>query len=207
MYKYLYANLQSVLLKSFLVFVICAFIFQISFIFLYFTGNTNTINQLSSWYLHTFDGRFQGTSITQEKSIYINPVSNSVKIGPMTGNKNLAFGVKNIIEEIVQDKGYDLTTKENANLSINTDIVYMDQKKISTNVSIFHKDENKVVIRMEGKLLDKKGKVIKKELVTDESSEISTSTLLISESGEFNSTVMRNAVKKTCNQLISKLIE
>ena len=97
MYKYLYANLQSAVLKSFLVFVIAALLFQISFVFLDLTGNTNAINQLSSWYLHTFDGRFQGTSITQEKSIYINPVSNSVKIGTMTGNKNLDFGVKNII--------------------------------------------------------------------------------------------------------------
>ena len=39
---------------------------------------------------------------------------------------------------------------------------------------------------MLGKLINKSGKVVKKELVTDESSEISTSTLLISENGEFN---------------------
>jgi hypothetical protein len=208
MYKYLYANLQNVLIKSIFAFVIAALLFQITFVFLDLTGNTNTLDKISSWYFQKFDGRFQQIpATTQQQSVFINPVVNSVKIGPMTGNKNLAFGVKNIIEEIVQDKGYDLTTKENADLSINTDIVYMDQKQISTNVSIFHKDENKVVIRMEGKLLDKKGKVIKKELVTDESSEISTSTLLISESGEFNSTVMRNAVKKTCTLLISKLLE
>jgi hypothetical protein len=74
-------------------------------------------------------------------------------------------------------------------------------------VSIFHKDENAVIIRMEGVLLDNKGKIIKRQTVTDESSEISTSTLLISESGQFNSTVMRNAVKKTCVALITKLLD
>jgi hypothetical protein len=82
----------------------------------------------------------------------------------------------------------------------------MDQQKTATNISIFHKDENAVVIRMLGKLIDKSGKVVKKELVTDESSEISTSTLLISENGEFNSTVMRNALKKTCVQVVNKLL-
>ena len=127
-------------------------------------------------------------------------------MGPMTGNLNLTFGVKNIIQEVLQDKGYALVSKENADLFIDVEIVYMDQQKTASNVAIFHKDENAVIIRMLGKLIDKQGKVVKKELVTDESSEISTSTLLISESGEFNSTVMRNAIKKTCVQVVSKLL-
>ena len=141
-----------------------------------------------------------------KSKISVNTVRNSVKMGPMTGNLNLTFGVKNIIQEVLQDKGYALVSKENADLFIDVEIVYMDQQKTATNVSIFHKDENAVVIRMLGKLIDKSGKVVKKELVNDESSEISTSTLLISENGEFNSTVMRNAIKKTCVQVVSKLL-
>ena len=140
-----------------------------------------------------------------KSKISVNTVRNSVKMGPMTGNLNLTFGVKNIIQEVLQDKGYALVSKENADLFIDVEIVYMDQQKTASNVAIFHKDENAVIIRMLGKLIDKQGKVVKKELVTDESSEISTSTLLISESGEFNSTVMRNAIKKTCVQVVSKL--
>lgn len=143
----------------------------------------------------------------EEKSkVSVNTVKNSVRMGPMTGNLNLTMGVKNIIQEVLQDKGYSLVNKEDADLFVDVEIVYMDQQKTATNVSIFHKDENAVVIRMLGKLIDKSGKVVKKELVTDESSEISTSTLLISENGEFNSTVMRNALKKTCVQVVNKLL-
>ena len=136
----------------------------------------------------------------------VNTVRNSVRMGPMTGNLNLTMGVKNIIQEVLQDKGYLLVNKEDADLFVDVEIVYMDQQKTATNISIFHKDENTVVIRMLGKLINKSGKVVKKELVTDESSEISTSTLLISENGEFNSTVMRNALKKTCVQVVNKLL-
>jgi len=138
--------------------------------------------------------------------VSVNTVKNSVRMGPMTGNANLTMGVKNIIQEVLQDKGYSLVNKEEADLFVEVEIVYMDQQKTATNVSIFHKDENTVVIRMLGKLINKSGKVVKKELVTDESSEISTSTLLISENGEFNSTVMRNALKKTCVQVVNKLL-
>ena len=141
-----------------------------------------------------------------KSKVSVNTVRNSVRMGPMTGNQNLTFGVKNIIQEVLQDKGYSLVNKEEADLFVDVEIVYMDQQKTATNVSIFHKDENTVVIRMLGKLINKQGKVVKKELVTDESSEISASTLLISENGEFNSTVMRNALKKTCVQVVNKLL-
>ena len=141
-----------------------------------------------------------------KSKVSVNTVKNSVRMGPMTGNLNLTMGVKNIIQEVLQDKGYLLVNKEDADLFVDVEIVYMDQQKTATNISIFHKDENTVVIRMLGKLINKSGKVVKKELVTDESSEISTSTLLISENGEFNSTVMRNALKKTCVQVVNKLL-
>jgi hypothetical protein len=140
-----------------------------------------------------------------QQKVYVNTVKNSVKIGPLTGNQNLSFGVKNVLQEVLQDKGYQLSTKDEAELFLDVEIVYMDRQTTATNVSIFHKDENAVIIRILGKVINKDGKVVKKELVTDESSEISTSTLLISESGQFNSTVMRNAIKKTCVLVVSKL--
>lgn len=209
MYKYLQIRIQEFFLKAALAFVILALAVQVSFVALDLTGFESVAKSMNSWFMHNFDGSFsKSNSVTfQYKTVYVNTVANSVKIGPMTGNKNLAFGVKNIIEEVAQDKGYNLTNKEGAQFVINTNIVYMDQKQTNTNVSIFHKDENSVIIRMEGVLLDNKGKIIKRQTVTDESSEISTSTLLISESGQFNSTVMRNAVKKTCVALISKLLD
>ena len=42
--------------------------------------------------------------IAQPISVYVGSVTNKVKIGPLTGNKNLAFGIKNIAEEVIQDK-------------------------------------------------------------------------------------------------------
>ena len=216
MYKYLRISPIELLSKAVLVFVSLALAVQISFVALDMTGFNSVAKSINTWFIHSFDGSFNKPSDSiyrssfvpvQYKTVYVNTVVNSVKIGPMTGNKNLAFGVKNIIEEVAQDKGYNLANKEDAQFVINTNIVYMDQKQTNTNVSIFHKDENAVIIRMEGVLLDNKGKVIKRQTVTDESSEISTSTLLVSESGQFNSTVMRNAVKKTCVALISKLLD
>ena len=209
MYKYLHLRIQELFLKAITAFVVLAVAIQISFVALDLTGFESVAKSINTWFVHNFDGSFSKSSSipVQYKTVYVNTVVNSVKIGPMTGNKNLAFGVKNIIEEVAQDKGYSLANKEDAEFVINTNIVYMDQKQTNTNVSIFHKDENAVIIRMEGVLLDNKGKVIKRQTVTDESSEISTSTLLVSESGQFNSTVMRNAVKKTCVALISKLLD
>ena len=216
MYKYLRINLQEIAAKAVLAFVLVGLSIQIGFVVLDLSGYEKTAKAVNTWFVHMFDGSFKKPSDSvyrssfipvQYKTVYVNTVVNSVKIGPMTGNKNLAFGVKNIIEEVAQDKGYSLANKEDAQFLINTNIVYMDQKQTSTNVSIFHKDENAVIIRMEGVLLDNKGKIIKRQTVTDESSEISTSTLLISESGQFNSTVMRNAVKKTCVLLITKLLD
>lgn len=209
MYKYLRINVQEIVAKAVLAFVFLALLVQISFVVLDFSGFESAAKSINTWFIHKFDNSFSksATIPVQYKTVYVNTVANSVKIGPMTGNKNLAFGVKNIIEEVAQDKGYNLANREDAQFLISTNIVYMDQKQTNTNVSIFHKDENAVIIRMEGVLLDNKGKMIKRQTVTDESSEISTSTLLISESGQFNSTVMRNAVKKTCVTLINKLLD
>ena len=209
MYKYLRINVQEIVAKAILAFVFLALLVQISFVVLDFSGFESVAKSINTWFIHKFDNSFSksATAPFQYKTVYVNTVANSVKIGPMTGNKNLAFGVKNIIEEVAQDKGYNLANREDAQFLISTNIVYMDQKQTNTNVSIFHKDENAVIIRMEGVLLDNKGKMIKRQTVTDESSEISTSTLLISESGQFNSTVMRNAVKKTCVTLINKLLD
>ena len=39
-----------------------------------------------------------------KSKVSVNTVRNSVRMGPMTGNQNLTFGVKNIIQEVLQDK-------------------------------------------------------------------------------------------------------
>jgi hypothetical protein len=137
--------------------------------------------------------------------IYIESVNNKIKIGPLTGNPNLAFGVKNILEEAAQDKGYDIVIKDSAQLLITVDIIFFDKQQTNSNIGIFHKDENDVVISMKGTVKNQSGKILKEIIVTDKSSEISTSTALVSESGQFSSAIERNAVKKTCVTLSQKL--
>lgn len=132
-------------------------------------------------------------------------VVNNIKVGTLTGNKNLAFGVKNILQEALQDKGFSLVDRFDADYVVDVEISFFDVEQTKQGVSVFHQDKNEVVIRMRGTLSDGFGKVLKTITTEDKSSEISTSTLLINEGGQFNSAVQRNAVKKACVSVVTKL--
>lgn len=139
-----------------------------------------------------------------DDGIFVSSVTNKVLMGALVGNKNLAFGVKNILEEfIVEEK--DLTLNPYANKTIEVEILYLDVLKTQSNLSVFHKNSDAVVIRMRGKLL-KDGKVIKTAIVEESAEEVSTSTLVIDEGGKFNQTNLSTAIKKSCNSLINKLL-
>jgi len=49
-----------------------------------------------------------GNSQVAPTKLYISSVNNLIKVGPLTNNTNLAFGVKNVLEEATQDKGYSI---------------------------------------------------------------------------------------------------
>ena len=139
-----------------------------------------------------------------DDGIFVSSVTNKVVMGSLAGNRNLEFGVKNILEEfMVEDK--DLTLNPYANRTIEVEILYLDVLKTQSNLSVFHKNTDAVVIRMRGKLLDK-GKVIKTVVVEESAEEVSMSTLLIDEGGKFNQTNLSTALKKSCNTLVNKLL-
>ena len=146
-----------------------------------------------------------GISVQAQTKASLGTVVNNIKTGPLTGNKNLAFGVKNVIQEALQDKGFSLVDRFDADYVVDVEISFFDVEQTKQGVSVFHEDKNEVVIRMRGILSDGFGKVLKTITTEDRSSEISTSTLLINEGGQFNSTVQRNAVKKACVSVVSKL--
>ena len=146
-----------------------------------------------------------GTSIQAQTKASLGTVVNNIKTGPLTGNKNLAFGVKNVVQEALQDKGFSLVDRFDADYVIDVEISFFDVEQTKQGVSVFHEDKNEVVIRMRGTLSDGFGKVLKTTTTEDRSSEISTSTLLINEGGQFNSAVQRNAVKKACVSVVTKL--
>ena len=143
------------------------------------------------------------TPSTVDKRIMVEKVSNNVQIGPLAGNRNLEFGVKNIVEEYLLEKEYELTPT--ARTKVRVEIIYLDVLTTKKNISVFHSNDEAVVIRLQGRLVTD-GKVGEPIVVEESSSEISMSTLLIDQGGKFNQTSLSNALKKASGTLISKLI-
>jgi hypothetical protein len=135
--------------------------------------------------------------------VAIGNVTNKVKIGALAGNRKLEFGIKNVIEEILQDKNYNIDQASGTKLDV--DIVYLDVLKTESSFSVIHSNKESVVIRLYG-TLTKDGKVIKKALVEESADETSMSTLLIDEGGKFNQQNLSTALKKACNSLVNKLL-
>jgi len=195
------------IVKSLLVFVVAALIFQLSMVLVHFWGpegmEQNIVNQID-WKI---DGTFKNSPgniwYNAEDHLWVESVENQVKIGKLAGNRNLAFGVKNILEEYAQEKGYDLSKDAPYHLKVN--IVYLDVLSTKTNISVFHKGEDEVVVRLQG-ILYKDGKKEKEVVVEESSSEISMSTLIVDEGGKFNQTSLSNALKKASDKLITKLL-
>jgi hypothetical protein len=129
-------------------------------------------------------------------------VTNSIKLGDLAGNRKIEFGVANIISEIVQDKGYSLNPSSK-NI-IFAELIYMDVLKTQSNLSIFHKDNTDIVIRIKG-YVSKDGNKSKAILAEGSASEVSTSTLLVGTDGKFNQQNLSTALKKTCYELLEKL--
>jgi hypothetical protein len=142
------------------------------------------------------------TANAQSNSVQIS-VQNSIKVGDLAGNRKLEFGVKNIIEELIQDKGYAISS--DAKNLIFAELIYMDVLKTKSNLSVFHKDNNEVVIRIRGYIV-KDGKKSKEIVSEGSATEVSTSTLIISTEGKFNQQNLSTAIKKTCYELVEKLI-
>ena len=140
----------------------------------------------------------------QPNDILVEKVTNNVQIGPVAGNRNLEFGVKNILEECLLEKEYTLNPTSSNKLHV--EIIFLDVVTTKKNISVFHKNAETVVIRLRGVIVTngKKGKPV---VVEESSSEISMSTLLIDSGGKFNQTSLSNALKKSCEQLILKLTE
>ncbi len=200
-------KLLSIFIILTFVWVLVALSFQLSFIYLNFSGKTETIGKITSFFNHTFDGTFKNSPenimYNAEDHIWVESVTNMVKIGKLAGNRNLEFGVKNILEEYLQEAGYDLASDAEYKLKVN--IVYLDVLTTKTNISVFHKGEEEVVVRLQG-ILYKQGKKVKEVVVEESSSEISMSTLIVDEGGKFNQTSLSNALKKGCEKVVIKLM-
>jgi hypothetical protein len=195
------------ILAPFLAFIGLAFLFQVFFVILQFSGNENLATEIANEISWRVDGTFKNNPeniwYNADEHIWVESVENKVKIGKLAGNRNLEFGVKNVLEEYLQDKNYDLSPDATQKLKV--EIVYLDVLTTKTNISVFHKGEEEVVIRMKG-ILYKDGKKEKEVVVEESSSEISMSTLIVDQGGKFNQTSLSNALKKAADKLVTKLL-
>ena len=209
--KSLTVNIGDKLFRIFLslvgVWIAFALCFQLFFVYLEFSGKDELQRNVVNWISWRIDGTFKNSPeniwYNAEDHIWVESVTNEVKIGKLAGNRNLAFGVKNVLEELLQEKGYDLS--ESSPYKIKVQIVYLDVLTTKKNISVFHSGEEKVVIRLKG-TLTKDGKKEKELVVEESSSEVSMSTLIVDEGGSFNQTSLSNALKKASEKLINNLM-
>ena len=199
-------KLFTVFLSLVGVWIAFALCFQLFFVYLELSGKDELQTNVVNWIEWRIDGTFKNSPeniwYNAEDHIWVESVTNEVKIGKLAGNRNLAFGVKNILEEFLQEKGYDLS--ESSPYKLKVQIVYLDVLTTKKNVSVFHSGEEKVVIRLKG-TLTKDGKKEKELVVEESSSEVSMSTLIVDEGGSFNQTSLSNALKKASEKLINNL--
>ena len=198
---------------NFLLFIVSSIIAiglctQLYFVYLNVSGNNETAKNLSTKFDEKFNGYYKNTSgnifYTEDINIWVDGVTNQVKIGKLAGNRNLEFGVKNILEEYLQEGGYSIS--ETAPYRLKVEIIYLDVLTTKKNISVFHSNEEEVVIRLRG-MLYKDGKKIKDVIIEESSSEVSMSTLIVDGGGKFNQTSLSNALKKGSGKLITKLFQ
>ena len=187
--------------------VITAVLFGIFMTTLEFSGKTEMTRDISNWISWRIDGTFKNSPeniwYNANDHIWVESVENKVKIGKLAGNRKLEFGVKNILEEYLQERGLDLS--QDATQRLKVEIIFLDVLTTKSNISVFHRGEQEVVIRLKG-ILYKDGKKEKEVIVEESSSEISMSTLIVDEGGKFNQTSLSNALKKASDKLITKLL-
>jgi hypothetical protein len=205
-------NLNEIILKGLLgvglVWVVFALGFTLYTLGVHFFGTYAQEQQMANEIAWKIDGTFKNSPgniwYNADDQIWVTGVTNEVKIGKLAGNRKLEFGVKTILEEYLQEKGYNLSPTAPNKLAVQ--IIYLDVLTTKKNISIFHSGEEQVVIRLRG-VLKSEGKKDKVVIVEESSSEISMSTLIIGEGGGFNQTSLSNALKKGCDKLITKLSE
>lgn len=138
------------------------------------------------------------------QDITVLPVENKIVMGKFAGSRNVAFGVKNIIEENLQENNYNVT--EDSPTQIKVEILYMDVVKTQTNLSVFHRNSDAVVIRMRGQIIQD-DKVKKTAIVEESAEEVFLGTVIIDEGGKFNNENLSSALKKCSTTLIDKLLK
>ena len=142
-----------------------------------------------------------GFSVVAQE-VQIGTVENKIQLGELAGNRDLAFGVKNVLEEVVQDAGYDLNP--NSNIVINVELLFFDVQKNNLQLAVYSKNTDVYTIIARGTVVTN-GKKNKPVVVKGQAKSISTATLVIDQGGKFSQSNVSTAIKKLCEDLIKKL--
>jgi len=138
----------------------------------------------------------------QSQDIKIGEIRNKIMVGDLVGNRSITFGIKNVLEEAVQDQGVYLNP--NSKNVLELELLFFDVQKNSTQIAVFGKnvDIYQIVVRGIYTKGDKKPKV---KVAKGTAKSISTSTLVIDQGGKFSQANVSTAIKKVCVNLIEQL--
>ena len=153
--------------------------------------------------LYLFFALFLSMNLYGQETVRIEGVENKIILGPLANNRDLAFGVKNILEETIQDKGWDLD--EASPRSIKVEIIYFDVLRNNVQLGAFGKNLSLTVVIAKAYLIEN-GKIIKTTEAKGQAKDISTATLIIDQGGKFSQAGVSTALKKVCEQLIDNLL-
>ena len=135
--------------------------------------------------------------VISAQDIKINDIKNSIQTGPLVGNRNVGFGLKNILEEVVQDQDYNLNDRSDNVLDV--ELIYFDVKRTQSNIALYSKSSSQTEIIAIAKYKKKKVKV------KGTAKDITTSLILLNEQGKFTQNSVSVALKKLSENIIKKL--
>lgn len=140
----------------------------------------------------------------QDNFISIGEITNEIRVGPFAGNPSMAYGVRNILEELLMDLDYDLS--DTAERKINIRLVFFDVTNIGKSIGVYHNKVSQTQIIAIGEL-EINGKRKKRVTKKGVSKEISNSTLVVASDGQFNQQTASNALKKVLVEIVEDLLK
>ena len=135
--------------------------------------------------------------VISAQDIKINNIKNSIQTGPLVNNRDVGFGLKNILEELVQDLDYNLNDKAVDALTV--ELLYFDVKRTQSNIALYSKSSSQTEIIALAKYKKKKLKL------KGTAKDITTSLILLNEQGQFTQNSVSVALKKLSENIIKKL--
>ena len=143
------------------------------------------------------------STLYAQNAVKVESVENKIEVGPHAGSRDLSFGVKNILEEIIQDKGFDLVPTATTTLHI--ELLYFDIKKVSMQIAVYGKNSDITEIIAKGTLYEN-GKKKKSVIVKEQAKTLTTSVVILDKGGKISDSDISAALKKTCEGIINQLL-